>query len=371
MKEKALRYWHNHFARIKAAELEKREFSASMLAAWKTHLRNAGANLIDDAPCDFGDLKAELRAARDGTILCDLSQYGLLLFAGEEARSFLHAQLSSDVKNVHFTNAQYSSYCTAKGRVLANFLLWQSNEGFFAQLHAGLLESIQNRLAKFVLRSKVKISNVSDSPIRLGLAGIQAEALVKKHLGSLPPARLGVSHEKSATLIRLSPNRFEIIVPHQEAPKLWDALRTESKPAGSACWDWLNIRDGVATITATTQELFVPQMANLELLGAVSFNKGCYPGQEIVARTQHRGSLKRRMYLAHLDIEDSPRPGDELFSKDIEGQASGIIVNASAAPEGGYDVLAVVQISSTQSGSIRWRSMDGTVLKLLPLPYTV
>ena len=340
-----------------------------MHAIWETHLRNTGATLIDGIARDFGDLSAELRAARDGTVLCDLSQYGLLLFAGEEAQAFLHAQLSSDVKIIHPAAAQYSTYCTAKGRMLANFLLWQSNEGFFAQLHAGLLESIQNRLTKFVLRSKVKISNVSDSPIRLGLAGVQAEALVKKHLGNPPPDKLGVIHEKAATLIRLSTNRIEIIVPHQEAAKLWDALRTEAKPAGSACWDWLNVRDGVPVITAATQEQFVPQMTNLELLGAVSFNKGCYPGQEIVARTQHRGLLKRRMYLAHLDIETSPQPGDELFSQGIESQASGIIVNAGAAPEGGYDVLAVVQISTAQSSSIRWKSMDGAVLKLLPLPY--
>lgn len=340
-----------------------------MHAKWETHLRNTGANLTDDTARDFGDLRAELRAARGDTVLCDLSQYGLLLFAGDEAQAFLHAQLSSDVKKIHLAAAQYSSYCTAKGRMLANFLLWQSNEGFFAQLHAGLLESIQNRLTKFVLRSKVKISNVSDSPIRLGLAGVQAEALVKKHFGSLPPARLGVVREKAATLIRLSPNRFEIIVPHQEAAKLWDALRTKAKPAGSACWDWLNVRDGVPVVTAATQEQFVPQMANLELLGAVSFNKGCYPGQEIVARIQHLGLLKRRMYWAHVDIEASPQPGDELLSKDIEGQASGMIVNAAPAPEGGYDVLAVVQISSAQSGEVRWKSVDGAALKLLPLTY--
>jgi folate-binding protein YgfZ len=140
---------------------------------------------------------------------------------------------------------------------------------------------------------------------------------------------------------------------------------------GNQCWDWLNIRNGIPVITSATQDQFVPQMLNMEIIGAVSFNKGCYPGQEIIARTQHLGMLKRRMYLANIRSENSPQPGEELFSGDVQGQASGMIVNAAASPEGGHDVLAVIQIASAQAEDVHWKSLSGPTLKLLPLPYSV
>ena len=115
----------------------------------------------------------------------------------------------------------------------------------------------------------------------------------------------------------------------------------------------------------------MPQMANLELLGGVGFKKGCYPGQEIVARMQYLGKLKRRMYLAHIEGDAAPQAGDELFSAEMAGQASGMVVNASAAPDGGYDLLAVVQISSREGHAVHWKSLQGAALNFLPLPYMV
>ena len=110
-------------------------------------------------------------------------------------------------------------------------------------------------------------------------------------------------------------------------------------------------------------------MANFELIGGVNFKKGCYPGQEIVARMQYLGKLKRRMYLAHIDSGTAPQPGDELFSADMEGQASGMIANAAPAPGGGYDALAVIQTSSRESQTVHWKSLQGEALQFLPLPY--
>jgi folate-binding protein YgfZ len=135
------------------------------------------------------------------------------------------------------------------------------------------------------------------------------------------------------------------------------------------CWDWLNIRSGIPVILPQTQEKFVAQMANFDVIGGVSFKKGCYPGQEIVARMQYLGHLKRRMYLAHLDTDEIPQPGDELFSADMEDQASGMIANASPAPGGGCDVLAVVQITSRDTQTVHWKSPHGEALHFLPLPY--
>ncbi|HMC44514.1 MAG TPA: folate-binding protein, partial [Caballeronia sp.] len=124
-------------------------------------------------------------------------------------------------------------------------------------------------------------------------------------------------------------------------------------------------------ITPATQEQFVPQMANMELIGAVNFQKGCYPGQEIVARTQYLGQIKRRMVLAHVTEDVMPQPGDELFSSALDGQASGMVVNAQAAPDGGYDLLAVIQTASITQATVRFKSVTGPTLSIQPLPYPV
>ncbi len=140
---------------------------------------------------------------------------------------------------------------------------------------------------------------------------------------------------------------------------------------GGACWDWLKIRAGIPAITLSTQEQFIPQMVNLEAIGGVSFHKGCYPGQEIVARTQYLGKIKRRMYLANIRSVRPVAAGDELFSADMAEQSSGMVVNAAPAPDGGFDVLAVIQTSSVGAGEIYWKTLDGPALKIMPLPYSV
>jgi folate-binding protein YgfZ len=133
----------------------------------------------------------------------------------------------------------------------------------------------------------------------------------------------------------------------------------------------LEIRAGIPVVTPTTQEAFVPQMVNLDLIGGVSFEKGCYPGQEIVARMHYRGTLKQRMYLAHVAGTDSPQAGDKLYSPAFGAQASGTIVNAARSPEGGHDLLASIQIASAAKGEVHLKSPDGPALQLLPLPYPV
>ena len=144
---------------------------------------------------------------------------------------------------------------------------------------------------------------------------------------------------------------------------------TSATPVGAPVWDWLRLNAGVPMIVAATQEQFVPQMVNLEVIGGVSFQKGCYPGQEIVARSQYLGKLKRRMFLAHVDAEAAP--GDNLYSADFEGQATGTVVNAAPAPTGGFDVLAVAQVESANTQTLHLKAADGAALSLKPLPYAM
>jgi tRNA-modifying protein YgfZ len=285
--------------------------------------------------------------------------------------SFLHGQLTCDVNALGPGQSTYGAYCTPKGRVLASFLLWRSGEDFIMQLPAPLLQPIQKQLVKFILRSKVKAVDISNEWVEIGIAGPGAAAIVQRCLGHAPRATHDVVHADRTTIIGLPIGRFEVITPKDKAPILMESLAGEAQLAEPEYWDWLDIRAGIPTITAATQEEFVPQMANLDLIGGVSLTKGCYPGQEIVARMHYRGTLKQRMYLANIAGEERPQSGDKVYSPATGEQSCGMIVNAARSPEGGYDVLAVIQIASAEGGNVHWRALDGPALKLLTLPYTV
>jgi folate-binding protein YgfZ len=180
-----------------------------------------------------------------------------------------------------------------------------------------------------------------------------------------------VSTCEHGVLLKVGTSRWQIITSPQHATLVWNQFGRALRPVGSGCWDWMNIMDGVPVILPPTQEQFVAQMVNFDLLDGISFSKGCYPGQEIVARTRYLGKLKRRMYLAHVDCADAPVPGNELYSADMGGQSSGMIVNSAASPDGGYDVLAVVQIASAEAHPICIGSIEGAELSLLTLPYAL
>jgi folate-binding protein YgfZ len=334
---------------------------------WQNFLQRQLASLHEGSVQHFGDAQGELSTAKTCTVLCDLSQFAVLRVTGEDAQSFLQNLFSSDVREVSAQRAQFSSFNSAKGRMLATFLIWQSGADYFLQLPRSLAAAIQKKLSMYVLRAKVKISDASDELVCLGLAGSEAAPLVGECFAALPQEAMSVVHDSHGSVIRLGAQRFQIVTTPQQAQSLWKCLNDGARPAGAHCWDWLNVRAGIPVILPATQEQFVPQMANLELIGGVSFKKGCYPGQEIVARMQYLGKLKRRMYLAHVD--GAAKAGDELYSPEMEGQACGMVANAAPAPGGGYDLLAVVQISSHDAHPVHLGSLQGEALKFEPLPY--
>ncbi len=303
--------------------------------------------------------------------LTTLPQFELIHICGEEAQTFLHNQLSCDVAGLAPAKSTYGSYCTPKGRILASFLLWRSEQGFFMQLPSSLREPIQKQLMKFILRSKVKVADTSGDWTLIGVAGQDAHALVQRAVGQAPDIVHEVAHTPDAMVIRLPGERFKIVAARDKAPRFLEDLASGAEKAAPEHWEWLAIRAGIPTIMPATQEAFVPQMVNFDLIGGVSFDKGCYPGQEIVARMHYRGTLKQRMYLANVSSDDRPQPGEKLYSAEFGEQACGMIVNAARSPEGGHDLLASIQIASATKGDLHWKAPGGPSLKLLRLPYAV
>jgi folate-binding protein YgfZ len=203
--------------------------------------------------------------------------------------------------------------------------------------------------------------------VRIGIGGPLASAAVSA-VGTVPMVHHSVAIE-GGSLAALPGSRFIAFVKPPAAPALWDRLATRARPAGSGVWQWLTIRAGLPLITAATQDQFVPQMANLDALGGISFNKGCYTGQEIVARTQYLGRLKERLYLGHVDVAAPIVPGTRLHSVAFDAQPCGTVLAAAPAPEGGSDLLAVLQISAADGGDVRLGATDGPAFAIERLPY--
>jgi tRNA-modifying protein YgfZ len=289
-----------------------------------------------------------------------LDHLGTLRFSGEDAETFLQGQLSCDVARVDLGSSSYGAYCTPKGRMLANFLLWRDEAGFSMVLSRDVVPAVQKQLLKYVLRSKVKVSDASETVVLAGVAGERGERAVAGMFPELPAKPTEVrSLSAVGTVIRLKDGRLLLA--------LTTSIDQRVVLADARLWRWLDIRGGLPLVTAATQDQFVPQMANLELIGGVSFEKGCYTGQEVVARAQHLGNVKRRMFLANVPVR--AQAGDALYSDDLGEQASGMVLNAEASPEGGYDLLAVVQAASRQRSTVHLGAPGGAILRFLPLPY--
>ena len=340
-----------------------------MIDSWKTLLQSQGAAIDGSTVLHYGDPAAERAAAANGTIVADLSQLGVIAFRGEDTATFLQGLLTNDVRALHADGAQWNGYCSPKGRLLGNFLMWRQGEDYCLQLSGDILPGVLKRLSMFILRAKVQARDASDETVRLVVAGPQAEAAVRAAMGTVPDATMRSAATSVGQVIRVGADKFVLSVAPEHATAVWQVLRQPATPVGAPVWDWLRLNAGIPMIVAATQEQFVPQMVNLEAIGGVSFQKGCYPGQEIVARSQYLGKLKRRMFLAHVDAEAAP--GDNLYSADIEGQATGTVVNAAPSPSGGFDVLAVAQVESANSQTLHLKAADGAALTLKPLPYAL
>jgi folate-binding protein YgfZ len=303
------------------------------------------------------------------TIAAALPHNAVLAVSGDDAAAFLHGQLTNDVEALRPGDAQWNGWLTAKGRMLASFLLVRRSGDCLLMLPAEIAEAVAKRMRMFVLRSKVKIEDASAGLTRIGLAGPGAEALVAAHWGEVPEPMRSVERD-GALAVRLDAERFVVIAPADQGAAL-QARLAGAGLAGPESWEAAAIRAGVPTVLAATQEAFIPQMVNFDLIGGVSFRKGCYPGQEIVARTHYRGGLKRRMALAHVDAPQSPRPGDPLYSSAFGEQVAGQVANVAPAPGGGYDALVVAQLESLARDDLRWNSPDGPAARLRSLPYEV
>lgn len=342
-----------------------------MNASWQTFLADHGALFSSDDAVRFNDNpQADVALAADGTVVVPLVHLGAIRASGEDSATFLHNLLSNDVKKIGAADAQFSSFNSPKGRMLASLLLWRDGPDYVLALSADIHAAMLKKLSMYVLRSKVKLSDDGAGTVLIGLAGRQAVSALEV-AGLSVPTNARTTTSGVATVIRLDDNRFIVAAPNAALPALWQGFTAAgARPAGTAAWQWLDIQAGLPLVSAPVQEEFVPQMINFDLIDGISFTKGCYPGQEIVARTRYLGKLKKRMFLIHGE-GDVPSAGTDLYAPDFGDQSAGKIVSAAPAPNGGFDALAVLQISSAEAASAQLGAPDGPVLQFKTLPYAL
>ena len=292
--------------------------------------------------------------------IAPLAHLGLIRARGDDARTFLQGQLTNDVAGMGLSEARLAGFCSAKGRLQASFIVWKlADDDLLLACAASVLPATLQRLSMFVLRAKCKLTDASAELSVFGATGASAAALV----GDTPA--WGSRSAFGGTLVRLPDvdgvARALLAVPPADAP---------AADASPEAWHLLEVRSGIPTIEAATVEQFVPQMLNYELIGGVDFQKGCYPGQEVVARSHYRGTIKRRMFLFECDA--AAQPGQEVFHSADPEQPAGRVVNAAPLPGGaGSAALVEVKLAALDGGSLHLSSAGGVVLRLGKLPYAV
>lgn len=406
---------------VRLPPVPKAAAAAPDLGAVRAAAERCGVSLYEDAygtQSSVGSAAPVPRAAPfvDGA-LAWLPGQSVLQLDGDDALRFLHSQTTNDVLQQPPDAARWHGYCSPKGRLLATMLAWRADASIRLLLPDSVAETIRRRLAMFVLRSKVRIANESGALVVLGLVGAAgADALARLQLAAPAPMKVAVADGASLprssgpgepgahplTAIGLPPlpatavdgavadlPRWLLVAPVDAIEGLWHALRARLATIDSRAWRWTDVRSGIASIVPATSEQFVPQMLNLEAdaIGAVSFTKGCYPGQEIVARSHYLGKTKRRAFLARIaarpgDDARQPSPGDvpreaspgstspePLPGTDVvdaSGQPVGLVVAAAPSPDGAVDVLYEAQVAAANEGAL---AVGGQVLRPIALPY--
>ncbi|MCB1621403.1 MAG: folate-binding protein YgfZ [Thiothrix sp.] len=338
-----------------------------MKPEWKQFLTNRGAEFEAGHLLHFGNPERERRIPPQGAILCDLSHTGLISVNGADSRDFLQGQLSNDINRVSPQQAQLSAYSTPKGRTITEFQIMERQGTLYLSLARDNLEAVLKRLRLYVLRAKVTLEDATESLVHFGYADPRGDQRLAAAIGTIPEQVLEVVQHGDLTLIRRPAPvpRFEVFGELDAACDLWEKLGVHAAGVGAGGWNHFEIEAGIPHLDAASTEAWVPQMLNLHRIDGISFTKGCFPGQEIVARLQYLGDNKRLTYRLGIEGFELPPVGAVISAPD--GSEAGRILNSARNPDGGVETLAVLKIAAARAGL----QLDGRKVAILPLPYAL
>lgn len=340
---------------------------------WENFLLNINAVIENSSVKNFGLSIDEEQTAYSNLVLADLSHYALIEASGDDVVEFLQGQLTNDIKLVTENMGQLSAYCNPKGRILANFRIFKRQDSYFLRMRASISEATLKRLRMFVMRSKVELINRSDELSRMGIAGLNATKELAAIFNKLPQNTDESSTENEITIIKLAGTlpRYEVHGTVEKVKELWEKLQKNAVTIGENSWNLLTIRAAIPEIVSETVEAFVPQMVNLQAINSLSFTKGCYPGQEVVARMHYLGKLKRRLFIGSTESDSLPISGESIMTSDENEQKIGQIVTASRSKDKNVEFLAVLQIEKAEKEVLHIGSSTGPIVQLIDLPYSL
>lgn len=329
--------------------------------------------------CSFGHPELERFLIKNGPVVTSLTHQALIKVSGSEAQTFLQAQLTSDINLITDKQAQFSAYCDPKGQVLVNFLVFKYFEDYYLSFDGSLREAILKRLSMFVLRSDVKLTEVSNELIHIGFAGEFGDLDVQRRLNTKVKAVFEsgmVELEGVENVIAIKVpgpyHKYSLFGPAEEMTQVWKKIRDNSDVTNNYDWNLLNIAAGVPEVTAKTSALHTAQFFNLDKFDAINFKKGCFPGQEIIARIHYRGKVTKRMLRIHINEILSLQPGDTLALKDEADKTYKLsVVNANPDVFNGTLCLAIATLKSLESAEGGLTTESGKEAVIEPLPYAI
>lgn len=328
---------------------------------WHQFLLAQGAVIGEDAVVHFDETPADYEQLLAVDTLCDLADLGVLAVTGAKSADFLHGQTTADFVKSPPTGPIRGACCNPQGRVFTLFTALRTDAGYLLIMPRALVAPSREALARYAALSRVELADASAAYRILGLAGPAADRLASE----LEGPNGGGSIDGTRALCHAA-QRYLLLVPTAVAEACWAALAQCARPVGLPLWHLADIRAGIAALSPETREQFVPQMLGLEQRGAVSFTKGCYTGQEVVARSQHLGKLKRHLYRLGFAAPAVPKPGVPLAIPQ-GGQPAGTLVAAAPAAAGYCEALAVLRDEAGQCTALEFG--DGTrAVTFLPLP---
>ncbi len=340
-----------------------------MQTEWRAFLEGQGARLTASEVADFGSPEEELGAVTAGeTVLADLSHRTLFSLEGREVLSFLQGQVTNDVQPAAEGAPVLAAHLTPKGRVIAELLLFPLDSGFALETSGDLVERLEQRLRMFILSADVTLTEASGDWVRLGLAGPEAASAAAAAVEAPIPSGETVARGERGTIVPLPGPEpaFLVLVRSNAGPAAWRAAGNRARPVGRPGWDLARVRAGVPEVAAAVTEAFIPQELNLEPLGGISYTKGCYTGQEVVARTKHLGRLKRRLYRAS---SPAPMEAGQTIRPQEGGESRGRVIRAAPAADGGSQALAILRIDAVEAGETLVPEGSAQALEVLELPY--
>jgi folate-binding protein YgfZ len=330
---------------------------------WKAFLNESNVSFID------------ISTASQKEMLFDLSNKGLIKVSGEDAESFLQNQLTNDIRNVTETTHQASAWCSPKGRIIANFQIFKRDDSYFLTVSADLLEHVIKKLRMYVMMSKVTLEDATESTAHFGYVGE-----LQKFVDAVPVEAGQVIQTSHLSILKLSDSesRYEIFAGCSdiddadnnciEVKQLWKQCADNTETVNSNGWNYLNILAGLPNISEASSEAWIPQMVNYIAVDGVDFKKGCYPGQEVVARLNYLGKTKRRMYRLLIKTKQLPAIGDAISSD--SDKAAGKILNVALNPDGTVEALAIMKIAEVEK-NLTLATDEKITISLLSLPYSV